>query len=215
MVELDEEAARATIRGLAADGVEAFAIALLWSTASNVHERALARIVAEEAPAAFVSVSSGVVSRVGEYQRTVATLINAMIGPVTSDNELLYGQGSGYPHAGFVITAIRVSARARMTSHRLASAGAGQPFDVAPSCHRDVVWYELDATPRRTAVYDGSGLRPGARITGPAVVEFVDTTLVLRHAQTATMDPWSSIVIEAGGSAWLTRASRGDVYDFY
>jgi N-methylhydantoinase A len=100
-----------------------------------------------------------------------------------------------------MITTIRVSARAAMTSHELASsstgAGAGQSYDVEPSGHRDVVWYELDATPRATAVYDGSGLRPGARVTGPAIVEFIDTTLVLRHGQVAVVDPWSSIVIDA------------------
>jgi N-methylhydantoinase A len=84
VVELDEDGARAIVRELAADGVEAFAIALLWSTANGVHERALARIVEQEAPGAFISVGSEVVARVGEYQRTIATLINAMIGPITS-----------------------------------------------------------------------------------------------------------------------------------
>jgi N-methylhydantoinase A len=122
--------------------------------------------------------------------------IQELIASFEREYELLYGQGSGYPHAGFMITAIRVSARTQMTSHQLASASAGEPHDVEPAGRRDVVWYELDATPRSTAVYDGSGLRPGARVSGPAIVEFTDTTLVLRHGQRATVDPWSSIVIE-------------------
>jgi N-methylhydantoinase A len=123
--------------------------------------------------------------------------IQQLIDTFEREYELLYGQGSGYPAAGFMITTIRVSARAAMTSHELAAAGVGETYDVEPAGHRDVVWYELDATPRSTAVYDGSGLRPGARVTGPAIVEFIDTTLVLRHGQVAVVDPWSSIVIDA------------------
>ena len=123
--------------------------------------------------------------------------VEELIASFEREYELLFGQGSGYPQAGFMITAIRVSARAQMTSHQLASASAGEPYDVEPAGRRNVVWYELDTTPRSTAVYDGSGLRPGARVSGPAIVEFTDTTLVLRHGQRATVDPWSSIVIEA------------------
>jgi N-methylhydantoinase A len=123
--------------------------------------------------------------------------VQELIGTFEREYELLYGQGSGYPHAGFMITAIRVSARAQVTSHQLAAAGASEPYDAEPAAHRDVVWYELDTTPRSTPVYAGSQLCPGAQVTGPAIVEFIDTTLVLRHGQRATVDPWSSIVIEA------------------
>jgi N-methylhydantoinase A len=123
--------------------------------------------------------------------------VQQLIESFEREYELLYGQGSGYPHAGFMITAIRVSARAQVTRHRLAAADAGEPYDVEPAGHRDVVWYELGTTPRSTPVYAGGGLRPGARVTGPAIVEFVDTTLVLRHGQRATVDPWSSVVIDA------------------
>ena len=126
-----------------------------------------------------------------------AAEVQELIGTFEREYELLYGQGSGYPHAGFMITAIRVSARAPLTSHQLAAAGAGEPCDAEPTGSRDVTWYELDATPRPTAVYDGDGLRPGARVSGPAIVEFTDTTLVLRHGQRAVVDPWRSIVIEA------------------
>jgi N-methylhydantoinase A len=123
--------------------------------------------------------------------------VQQLIATFEREYELLYGQGSGYPHAGFMITAIRVSARAQLTSHQLAAAGVSEPYDVEPAGHRDVVWYEVDATARPTPVYHGDELRPGARVAGPAIVEFVDTTLVLRHGQRAIVDPRSSIVIEA------------------
>ena len=81
---LNEDRCRAAIRRLIDKGVEAFAISLLWSTADPVHERRVAELVREQAPDAFVSVSSEVIARTGEYPRTVAAVVNALIGPVTS-----------------------------------------------------------------------------------------------------------------------------------
>jgi N-methylhydantoinase A len=81
LVELNEERARAAIERLLAQGVEAIAISLLWSTANDSHERRLRELVREVAPDLFVSISSEVSPRVGEYERTIATIVNSMIGP--------------------------------------------------------------------------------------------------------------------------------------
>jgi N-methylhydantoinase A len=123
--------------------------------------------------------------------------IHELVAAFEREYELLYGPGSGYPQAGFMITAIRVSARGRVSADRLAAAEGGEPYDAEPAGTRDVVWYELGTAPRPTPVHDGGLLRPGARMSGPAIVEFVDTTLALRPGQLATVDPWSNIVIDA------------------
>ncbi len=81
LVKLNEAAARVAIAELIAEGVEAIAVSLIWSTANPAHELRLRAIIAEMAPELFVSISSEVSPRVGEYERTVATIINAMIGP--------------------------------------------------------------------------------------------------------------------------------------
>lgn len=81
LVELNEERARAAIERLLSQGVEAIAISLLWSTANDSHERRLRELVREVAPDLFVSISSEVSPRVGEYERTIATIVNSMIGP--------------------------------------------------------------------------------------------------------------------------------------
>ncbi len=81
LVHLNEDMARAAITRLLAQGVEAIAISLLWSTANDRHERRLRKIVQELAPDLFVSISSEVSPRVGEYERTIATIVNSMIGP--------------------------------------------------------------------------------------------------------------------------------------
>ena len=85
VVRLDEGTARERIRTWLADNrFEAVAICLLWSFRLPAHEIALARIVKELEPDLFVSVSSQVAPRLGEYERTVAAVINAYVGPASS-----------------------------------------------------------------------------------------------------------------------------------
>lgn len=81
LVELNEETARAAIQHLIDQNVDAIAISLVWSTANPAHEQRLRALVREMAPDLFVSISSEVSARVGEYERTIATIINALIGP--------------------------------------------------------------------------------------------------------------------------------------
>jgi N-methylhydantoinase A len=78
---LNKDTAREAIRRLVDQGVEAIAISLLWSTANDSHELRLRELVQEIAPDMFVSISSEVSPRVGEYERTIATIVNSLIGP--------------------------------------------------------------------------------------------------------------------------------------
>ncbi len=78
---LDEEAARAAVRELLAEGVQAIAVCLLWCTQHPEHERRIVEIVKEEAPELYVSASSDVLPRIGEYARMITTAINAFLGP--------------------------------------------------------------------------------------------------------------------------------------
>ncbi|OBI44081.1 hydantoinase/oxoprolinase family protein [Mycobacterium sp. E796] len=129
----------------------------------------------------------------GVYQQAE---LDQLIVAFEHEYELLFGPGSGYPAAGFMITSLRVTARASVTEHEFVAADAGAPLDVEPAGWREVVWYELGSTPSRTPVYDGGRLKPGDRVAGQAIIEFIDTTVVLRQGQRATVDARSSIVIE-------------------
>jgi N-methylhydantoinase A len=84
LVELDEAGLREAVTALAADGCDAFAVALLWSIQNPAHELRAREIINEIVPDAFVSVSHEISKSVGEYERTVATVINALVGPRTS-----------------------------------------------------------------------------------------------------------------------------------
>lgn len=84
LVTLREEQIREVVAAQLELGVEAFAVSFLWSPVNASHEELVKRVVAEVAPSAFVSLSSEVAPRPGEYKRTVAAVLNASIGPVMS-----------------------------------------------------------------------------------------------------------------------------------
>jgi N-methylhydantoinase A len=79
---LDEAAVRRVARDLAADGVESVAVSLLFSFENDDHERRVADLLTEEAPDLSVSCSSDVLPEIREYERTLATAVNATLKPV-------------------------------------------------------------------------------------------------------------------------------------
>jgi N-methylhydantoinase A len=81
---LDLGEARTRLEELAAEGVDSVAIALLWSVANPAHEEALAALAREVLPEAHLSVSSRLVPRIGEYERTSTVVVDAYVGPLVS-----------------------------------------------------------------------------------------------------------------------------------
>jgi N-methylhydantoinase A len=84
LVELDEAELEQAVRELSEQGCEAFAICFLWSIQNPAHEQRAREIVERVAPGAFVTTSHELSTAVGEYERTVAAVINAYVGPRTS-----------------------------------------------------------------------------------------------------------------------------------
>ncbi len=84
VVELNETEAEAAIEKLVSRGVEAIAICFLWSFKAPEHERRVKAMVERRAPGVFVCCSADLIPRWGEYERTVATVLNAYLGPVMS-----------------------------------------------------------------------------------------------------------------------------------
>jgi N-methylhydantoinase A len=82
VVPLNEPEAEAAIRRLVAQGVEAIAVCFLWSFKNPAHERRLKAMIRDIAPQVFVSCSTDIAPKWGEYERTTATALNAYIGPV-------------------------------------------------------------------------------------------------------------------------------------
>jgi len=82
VVELDIDAAAERIgRMIDEYELDSVAVALLWSFANPAHEQALAQAIP---PDVFVSSSAEVSPRLGEYERTVATVLDGYVGPACS-----------------------------------------------------------------------------------------------------------------------------------
>jgi N-methylhydantoinase A len=81
-VPLDEDAFRQAVGTLREAAVEAVAVCFLYGFVSTAHELAAARILAEELPDAFASISHMVAPEFREFERLSTTVVNATLGPV-------------------------------------------------------------------------------------------------------------------------------------
>ncbi len=81
---LDETAARAVARQLTQLGVPAVAVVFLHAYANPAHEQRMQAILAEEAPGLLVSLSSEVLPQFREFERSMATALNAAVMPPVS-----------------------------------------------------------------------------------------------------------------------------------
>jgi len=81
---LNDEDARRAFAILRERDVQAVAVALLWSIIDPRHELQLAELAAEELPGVHVTLSHQLAPRIGEYERTMTTLLNAYVAPLVS-----------------------------------------------------------------------------------------------------------------------------------
>ena len=85
VVHLNEDEVAKAVDALLKMGVTAFAVCLLWSFKYTAHERRIAEIIRKKAPDCFITCSYELAPKWGEYERLTATVLNAYIGPVTSE----------------------------------------------------------------------------------------------------------------------------------
>ncbi|HEX5087947.1 MAG TPA: hydantoinase/oxoprolinase family protein [Nocardioides sp.] len=78
---LDEDDARARLRQLSQQGIEALSISLINAYANPDHERRVGEIAREELPDIPLSLSSSVLPELREYERTITTVANAAVQP--------------------------------------------------------------------------------------------------------------------------------------
>lgn len=79
LIPLDEVQLRQAVIELANEGVEAYAVSLLWSFRNPAHERRIGEIIREVAPDAYVSLSCDVAPVLGEYERGATTAMNSYL----------------------------------------------------------------------------------------------------------------------------------------
>jgi N-methylhydantoinase A len=82
VVPLNETEAKAAIRRLVEQDVDAIGVCFLWSFKEPRHELRVKEMIRDLAPHLFISCSVDIAPKWGEYERMTATVLNAYIGPV-------------------------------------------------------------------------------------------------------------------------------------
>ena len=79
---LGEEDLRSALAALRREGVQAVAVCFMNSFANGAHEEAAARLVREEMPDVYLTVSHELLPSIRFYDRLSTTVLNAYVGPV-------------------------------------------------------------------------------------------------------------------------------------
>ncbi|MEP3050688.1 MAG: hydantoinase/oxoprolinase family protein [Erythrobacter sp.] len=82
---LDEDAVRAALKKLKAQGIEALTVSLINAYVNGAHEARIGEIAAEELPGIPISLSHEVLPEMQEYERTLSTVANAAVRPIVSN----------------------------------------------------------------------------------------------------------------------------------
>jgi N-methylhydantoinase A len=117
--------------------------------------------------------------------------------------EALYGGGSALRAARLELVTFRLRARAQTPQPQIRSAQDRSDVIARDAVlpRRAIYWDEVKGK-LDTAAYDGTRLRPGNSITGPAVVETPDTTVVARPGQRLSVDGFGNfeLLVNSAGS---------------
>jgi len=79
---LDEERVREAVRLFRDNGVNAVAVATLFSFLNPVHEKRIKQLIREEFPQAYITLSSELVPEFREFSRMSTTVLNSYLGPI-------------------------------------------------------------------------------------------------------------------------------------
>ncbi|HUD87165.1 MAG TPA: hydantoinase/oxoprolinase family protein [Xanthobacteraceae bacterium] len=208
---LDEDAVRRAAVELKAAGVVSIAVCYLFSFMNPEHERRSGALIREVYPQAHVSLSCEVLSRVREWPRLSATLLNAYLAPVlvtyiadleqrlngagvtTQQRFLMQSNGGVMPFAAAIT--------GHKTVHSLlsgpaagAQASAFLPRDDAQSGARGLVTLDMGGTSCDIAFIEGA-----------APLEITEGAVARRQLDVPALD---LTTISAGGGSivWIDRA---------
>ena len=80
--EINESEVLAIVEKLKEEKIEAVAVCLINSYANSANEKAVAEILEKHLDGVFVTTSTEILPKIGEYERTSTAIINACLGPV-------------------------------------------------------------------------------------------------------------------------------------
>jgi N-methylhydantoinase A len=209
LVALDEDDVARGVRELVDAGAEAIAISFLWSFLRPEHEQRAREIAAELAPEVFISCSHEVAPQMGEYYRTVATVMNGYLGPLMSgyvDAIVERARRDGYDQPVLFSECVGGLAHVGKVRHRpLLTLDSGPASGVIASQYlsdlcgfRNVITADMGGTTLDVCVLAGS--EPQRR----------DTTIINQYEMYLPMVDVQSIGAGGGSIAWLD-AGHGSI----
>jgi N-methylhydantoinase A len=205
LVPLRLDDARARLGERAAGGVDAVAIALLWSVANPTHEEALAELAHEVLPDAHLSVSSRLVPRIGEFERTSTVVVDAYVGPLVSS--YLARLEDGLRQRGFAGLFVVMRMGGGVLPATMARAMPVQTLHSGPVggvAAAATVGHQLGHSHVITTDVGGTSFDVGLVIDGE--VMFSSKPMVERQALAIPVVDVTSIGTGGGSIAWLDEA---------
>ena len=118
--------------------------------------------------------------------------IDDLVARFEAAYERRYGPGSGYREAGVELVTCRVRGvlqRPRPGAAPLPSGGTAAPTGERAAYHLEAGRF------LPTAIYKGQSLAPGACLSGPAIVQYPGTTVVIPPGWTGEVDPYLNVWI--------------------
>ncbi len=174
--ELDEDAARAALRKLKANGVQALAVSLINAFANDIHEQRIAELAREELPGIEVSVSSVVLPEMREYERALTTVANGYVQPqvaryITSLSDKL--RADGVPAELFILRSdggltaadAAIAAPVSMLLSGPAGGVAGAVWVAEQAGYTELLTFDMGGTSTDVALVQGGKARIGRQTT--------------------------------------------------
>jgi N-methylhydantoinase A len=131
-----------------------------------------------------------------------AELLGRLEDDFEAKYERLYGKGTGHRSAGIEMTEIRIRAVGRKPKPELAR-GEDEGAEVAASAAAGArrAWDAVLGAFTDFSVWRGAELRTGNRVSGPAIIELAETTVVLHTSDLLIVDPYGNFVCERSQNA--------------
>ena len=106
-----------------------------------------------------------------------------------------FGDGVGYPEGGVDLAALRLHVEAAEPLRARPPTAPAAPASPGRRASARCYWPERGAA-SATPVYTGADLQAGTRVDGPALIDYPDTTVVVRPGLRLTVEPGGNLTIE-------------------
>lgn len=133
--------------------------------------------------------------------------ISAIVADFDEQYLTVYGPAAASPESGWMLKTYSVIGTGVVSSEIEAPPPPGNPHDLTPKGSRPAIADVDSSETTDVHVYDGSAATAGARVAGPALLEYPDTNVFVPRGMTATLDGELNVVIDTGAGTRMETAA--------